>query len=295
MRERVSELYALCYAYFSSRVVGDQEMKGFQDFQVHEKLPLGRLHHRSELCQYCSNEAARRKAAQLIDQLKAIEYLYGITDWGLLTVTLPGKARTIRRASLITQYEYLSWKRAGRYPVRGLHDRLISKGAFGGITFFEITQNEKTKWWNMHLHVLVATMGPSSELDQEPSEVTWSCCGKPLTQGEDCDCSLLEPVHRKVQGYNDYSYMELGFGPRVSWDPDAEEEDSIAYCTKLAYATKPIQYQNETEDGKVKIHDLPQLGRFFWKSRRMVRAWGKARFSALDSNIWKDVKADYTT
>jgi len=66
----------------------------------------------------------------------------------------------------------------------------------------------------------------------------------------------------------------------MSWDAYILEDESVNYCVKAAYATKPIQIR-EGYDGTTR--EEKELKWFFWKANpRFIRVWGKARIPKED-------------
>lgn len=234
---------------------------------------------RHELCTWCHNAFARKKAAELYERhAMATRYKTLHLD-GELTKTLPGNWHKIRSAPIWDQYTYFTKRSRSKRWMRYLREQ----GAVGGIEFLEITQNPKTGAWNLHSHDLLYSNNPG-DVQIRPTRKVELCsaCGE-LTDDCNNDSHLVQPVVTKNVGGTLNKLREFGWGQRYSYDPGVNEEIAVGYLTKLAYAAKPIQFSTKVED----IGDLARL--FLVKRPRMTRVWGELRFSAAERDEWERI------
>lgn len=236
---------------------------------------------RHELCRHCTNEAARFKSAELYrrhDMLKSLKPWLSIA--GELTKTLPGGWHKIRRASLAHQYEYFTRRSRNKRWMNYLR----STGASGGIEFLEVTQNSVSGHWNLHSHDLLYS-DDETILTIPPTEKVPVCahpnCNSTTSSCND-DSHLIHGYSLKNEGANLFELRKYGWGERYTYDDTVNEQISIGYLTKLAYAAKPIQFSK-------KIQDLSELSRFFYFKRpRLTRVWGDLRISLAERNLYED-------
>ena len=237
---------------------------------------------RHELCTWCTNEAARHKAAALYRRHEMIGVLKPwLSVAGELTKTLPGSYHGIRRAGLAAQYKYFTKRSRNKRWMKYLR----STGASGGIEFLEITQNSETGHWNLHSHDLLYSSNES--LLTIPPTPKVAMCAAPGCNNTTSSCNddmhLIHGYELKNGGAHLSTLKDYGWGSRYSYDPDVKEEIAIGYLTKLAYAAKPIQFSK-------KIQDLSELSRFFYLKRpRLTRVWGDLRVSKADRTLYDDI------
>lgn len=256
--------------------------------------PMNSLCARHMLCLSCNNIAARRKSGELTKICSWLEEEVGVVDWGILTVTLPGKRHWIRNASLEDQYRYMTeaaTSAKGKEPMRGLLAYLRSQGVEGGMTFLEATYNSKSETWHLHSHMMLVsrqTIGLAMTLEDRCSS-----CSAELVN---CSCWLpgespMPEHYVSVGGGWSRGLQSKGFGRRYSYDdrdPGAGVGGFVKYCTQLAYLAKPIQFEE-----KIPKEKHAELKAFFHNSRpRLVRRWGIARQSRDEKERWDAVYND---
>ena len=256
--------------------------------------PLNSLCARHKLCLSCNNTASRRKSGELTKICSWLEEEVGVVDWGILTVTLPGKSHWIRKASLEDQYRYMTeaaYSTKGKEPMRGLLAYLRSQGVEGGMTFLEATYNSKKEMWHLHSHMMLVsrqTIGLSMTLEDK-----CTACNQGL---QACTCWIpgedTMPEHYvSVGGGWSRGLESKGFGRRYSYDnrePGAGVGGFVKYCTQLAYLAKPIQFEEKIPKEKHR-----ELSEFFHNARpRLIRRWGIARQSSDEKERWDAVYGD---
>ena len=234
---------------------------------------------RHELCTWCHNAFARKKAWELHERHQMATRMKHLRLAGELTKTLPGNWHKIRSAPIWDQYIYFTKRSRNKRWMKFLR----TSGAVGGIEFLEITQNSTTGKWNLHSHDLLYSY-VDEDVSIRPTRKVQLCsaCGKSTDECQD-DRHLVQPVTTKNLGGSLNQLRDFGWGQRYSYDPGVNEEIAVGYLTKLAYAAKPIQFST-------KIEDLGDLSRLFLTTRpRMTRVWGELRFSADERNEWENI------
>jgi hypothetical protein len=233
---------------------------------------------RHELCTWCHNAFARKKAFELHNRHQMATRMKHLKLAGELTKTLPGNWHKIRSAPIWDQYKYFTKRSRNKRWMRYLRD----SGAVGGIEFLEITQNSTTGAWNLHSHdLLYSNIEDDVQIRPTRKVEICSACGLETDECEN-DSHLVQPVSTKNLGGTSYKLRDYGWGQRYSWDPGVNEEIAVGYLTKLAYAAKPIQFST-------KVEDLGDLTRLFLSQRpRMTRVWGELRFSAEEREEWEN-------
>lgn len=249
---------------------------------------------RHDLCLSCNNKMSRRKSGELTKICSWLQEEVGVKDWGVLTVTLPGRGHWIRTATLEQQYRYFTESinsKRGKEPMRGLQAYLRSQGAEGGFVFLEATYSSKDDWWHLHAHILLVSrqwIGLATTLEMQ--------CTSCNVDVEDCECwrpgETTMPMMREVVGGGWSKPLErLGFGTRQSYDdrePGQGVGGFVKYCTQLAYLAKPIQFEK-----KIPKRKHQELSKFFRHSRpRLIRRWGIARQSKAQREDWDVIYHD---
>lgn len=210
---------------------------------------------RWKLCAKCNDLTARRAQARIMQTIDILEI--AAEDVYALTVTLPGSRHGIRRASIWSQYAWITGRqqitgRGGLWPMRGLNARMLESGVAGGWHFVECTFNSATKCWNMHLHCLLLGGRP-----------TWL----PLSDHEvDAD------FNRRLKSSTSTKLGAMGFGTRYTLDRCQDVGDVVSYCVALAYSSKQALKGPAT-----------RLQSFLRSVKpRLARPFGCARLSQMD-------------
>lgn len=229
-------------------------------------------------CAWSNDQVARRASAKTIADLQyLLSEPYAGYEVFALTITLPGAWHGIRRASLWSQYEYITGRCTvsgypGWHSMRGLNTKLKEWGAVGGWWFFECKYNSKKKWWNAHLHgLLIAPAGWNpSELPVSEVEVLNK---EHIVVTSDDD---VREWKRHVCGSTAGSLRTLGFGERYTLDRCTTPEEVVAYSNSLSYCTKQQLQGPENELTTFLRGAKPTL----------TRSWGAARIPFDDRITW---------
>jgi hypothetical protein len=210
--------------------------------------PLDRnLCARWRLCPACEDVRARRMQAKVAKRLQhELDWAEDV-GWepkvAILTTTLPGKEKEIRRASLEDQVNYLTARTTlpgytGWHSMRGLNTKMKEWGVAGGSHHIEFTNSSGT--WNCHLHSVMfgfeddwsVPLKPTSKFSEWNDDLTMKLVPEKLTDR-----------HGKQRPKSNKAVMEpLGFGRLYTLDVATIDElkQIVRYSAKVQYVTKAL-------------------------------------------------------
>lgn len=233
---------------------------------------------RGMMCPKCEQRRAGKRAWNLTRRLENDILIAEDAELelqvGVLTLTLPGQEHPIRHASLRKQYDYATQRRsvsghAGLHSMRGLNKKLLEWGVSGGCHNMEFTWNPKKEWWNLHTHSVI--VGYADDLND---------AGFPLKQsGLSYRRILGEPwlMDQQQENRSSTELYRLGFGGlyTLDWAKQSEFEQAIRYCSKVAYATKPVKAPKEKRL-ELKRFFNGNDGATYPRLSRPIGDWGRA-------------------
>ena len=235
---------------------------------------------REQGCPQCNVARVRRRIASLF---RTIDILESETPWnyGLLTVTLPGKRHEsqIRFSSLSEQYDYFT--RAVKYRVdkkrysatmRGLTKRLEDFGVDGSICGLEFTNGGGVgDNWNVHAHLLLISAAkitiPESKKEIDPWSDTWEY----IEEGERNPWSIR-------------NLASLGFGAQYQYTHIGNIDEALKEVGKITYGVKV-----ERQEGLTNTDLVREMEQFFNKNPRLLRKTGVAIIPWYDKLRWAEL------
>ena len=238
---------------------------------------------REQGCPQCNARRIRRRIAGLF---RTIDILESEITWnyGLFTVTLPGKRHEsqIRFASLSKQYDYFT--RAVKYRVdkkrysatmRGLTKRLEDFGVDGSICGLEFTNGGGVgDNWNVHAHFLLIAAGkitiPESKKEIDRNSDTWEY----IELGERNPWSIR-------------NLASLGFGAQYQYTHIGDINEALKEVGKITYGVKV-----DRVDGETNVNLVREMEQFFNKNPRLLRKTGVAIIPWEDKLRWATLYPD---
>lgn len=184
----------------------------------------GRVRCGRRSCNDCERVRCDRAQSRLVETLEDELILGEGPRLEFVTLTLPGRGSAVRHGGLRHQLDYLR----ARWPV--LWRRCQAAGMGAAALALEVTWNKEGKWWNGHLHLLVAW-------DTVPwRKERWS-----------------------------YEAERAGFGSRV----DAKATSFDSWMDGASYLAKPASYQAKPTgvmpgSPKARHYDIAMKGRRRW-------------------------------
>ena len=238
---------------------------------------------REQGCPQCNVRRVRGRIASL---LRTIDILESEVAWnyGLLTVTLPGKRHEsqIRFASLSEQYDYFTRtvkfrvdKERYSTSMRGLTKRLEDFGVDGNICGLEITNGGGVgDNWNVHAHLLLISGTeitiPESKKEIDRESDTWEY----IELGERNPWSIR-------------NLASLGFGAQYQYTHIGSIEDALREVGKITYGVKV-----ERKDGEANTDLVREMEHFFSSNPRLLRKTGVAIIPWEDKLRWATLYPD---